>query len=83
MSNMTPAELRAEADRIDAEQGKSDIGTVLIHRYTGWAIIHDGGPTDHRRMRDPDYREATADEVKALQTIPEFSAHLARRRGGA
>jgi hypothetical protein len=77
---MTPQELRAEADRLDQEAAQANRGIVYVYKYSGWAIVHDGGVSDQRRSQDPDYREATVDEVKALQTIPEFAAYLEKMR---
>lgn len=74
-------ELRAQAEKLEAEQAKANRGRVTISPYDGSAWIHDGSVAMEGMTRG--HREAADAEIQALRTIPEFAAYLAKIRGEA
>lgn len=77
----TAAELRAQAEAIEAEHAAMNRGKVFISQYSGMAAIHDGTGTDEFVLVQG-WREASEAEVQALLSIPEFASRLDRVRGG-
>ncbi len=75
-----PSDLRAEADRLEAEAASMEKGKVFISPYDGASWIHDGTPIFSTMARG--MREASEAEVQTLRAIPEFASRLDRVRGG-
>lgn len=82
---MTPSELRAEADRLEDQDNAKEAGKVFIETVHGIPWIHKGTAHDqkHFDLCRTIFRPATESEVEALCTIPEFAEHLKKVRGEA
>lgn len=74
---MTPQELRAQADAMEAESAKANEGKVYVSQW-GVIAVHDGNKSWNHLAKE---REASEAEVQTLCTIPEFAAYLKKVRG--
>lgn len=78
---MTPEELRALADKLEAAQGNEYKGRVYVWSH-GCIDINMGNNANIMRLCEGHYREATEAEVSTMCGLfPEFAAKLAAVRG--